>query len=673
MASKNIGLFFKAMSSPAVRAKISGFGFDNIILGILPTQGNNPWVDGVNYDGKLYNKGSDLISSLNFNPLKNYFIELGAYPAGPLNEKPVEILVSFVDDPGLPGSEKVKNLGQLNAWPSNLKNTYLKAFEAWREVANIEFAEVEEGTPANIEYFLINIDPSSGVPLDVLGSHDGILDPPLDSPQTSWINANYFNDTTNSDPGYSFLEVAIHEIGHGIGMSHPHDGGLDPLNPSPLFVGLNPNFAAGDQFGVFGYGLFGLNQNPNTIMSYNRGLEFDEDLNPLPLPNNKSAGHAETPMALDIMNIQLKYGYNTKTRTGNDTYRLTGSPGNLSGWSSIWDAGGIDTINAREAQNNVVINLQAAPMNAYRPQSGQMSEQYNWEAIGVADSKSAEALQTIIDVVNAPGSLLGTSYKFALLAPAILEAPTEIKLESSEGTWGTQSFGDYFFDNVDNTDLIQSIIDVIDVTRGVSRLLAESDPSYREKTLNIELEQQRLLLESATNVGGYFSQVLKNQGGFTIAAGVEIENATGGAFADSITGNFLSNVLIGKLGDDTIHGLQGDDVINGGGGDDELNGGVGADRIVGGAGKNIFLSAEDGFVDTLVIKPDRDGGQNFDIVEGLDVFDVISISGVGAGVVSVRDISRDGLAGVGIFVGNNLEALYTGGTLTSQQIQGLVS
>ena len=661
------------MPEPAIRAKVSNFGFFNNILGILPTQGNNPWVDGVNYDGKLFNKGSDIISSINFNPLKNYLIEIGAYQAGVFNEKPVDILISFVDDPSLPGSEKVKNLGQPNAWPSNLKNTYLKAFEAWQEVANIEFIEVQEGAPSNIEYFLISIDPSSGESPNTLGSHDGILDPPLDGPQTSWINANFYNDTTNTDPGYSFLETAIHEIGHGIGQSHPHDGGLDPLNPSPLFVGLNPKFAAGDQFGVFGYGLFGLNQNPNTIMSYNRGLQFDEELNPLRLPGVDTAGHAETPMALDIMNIQLKYGYNIKTRTGNDTYKLTGSPGNLSGWSSIWDAGGFDTINAKEAKNNVVINLRAAPMNAYRPQSEQMSEQYNWEAIGVTDAKSAEALQTIIDVANAPGSLLGTSYKFALLAPAILEAPAEIKLESSEGKWGAQSFGDYFFANVDNTNLIDSIVDIINVTRRISKSLAESDSVYREKTLSVELEQQQLLLESATNVGGYFSQVLKNQGGFTIAAGVEIENATGGAFADSIIGNFLPNILIGKSGNDTIDGLQGDDVINGGGGDDELNGNVGADKILGGTGKNIFLSAEDGFTDTLVIRPDRDGDQNFDIIEGLDPFDIILISGTDAEPISARDISADGLAGVGIFVGNNLEALYTGGTLTSQQIQDLTS
>jgi hypothetical protein len=660
------------MASPAIRERIPFLGIYNQVIGILPTQGNNPWIDGVNYAGKLINANSDIISSLNFTPLKDVLIGVGAYDPSPQDKAPVDILISFNDDPASPGYQNLASLGPINPWPSNLKDAYLKAFTLWENVANIRFTEVQEGNPTNIEYYLIKVNTGE----NVLGAHEGIFDPLPGDPQTSFINSIFYNERTNTDPGSSFLETAIHEIGHGIGLAHPHDGGLDQQIPSPVFVGLNPFLAAGDQYGAFGYGLFSLNQAPNTIMSYNRGLLFDQDKNPLPITDELRKGHSGTPMALDIMNIQLKYGYNTETETGDNIYELTGGPGELSSWVSIWDAGGIDTIEAKKAQNNVAINLRAAPMNAYRPQSEQMSEQYNWEAIGVSDAKSAEALQTIIDVVNAPGSLLGTSYKFAALAPRILEAPTDIKRRGSQGAWTTQSFGDYFLSSIDTSDVSkfqQSIKTTIDTLTITSKLLELSDFNYRKEVIRAELEQEQLLLESTKNVGGYYSQVLKHQGGFTIAAGVEIENATGSAFADSITGNFLPNVLIGRSGNDTIDGLQGDDVINGGGGDDELNGNFGADKISGGIGKNIFLSAEDGFTDTLVIQPDRDGGQNFDIIEGLDPFDIVLISDTGAEPLSARDISSDGLARVGIFVGNNLEALYTGGTLTSQQIQDLTS
>ena len=88
------------------------------------------------------------------------------------------------------------------------------------------------------------------------------------------------------------------------------------------------------------------------------------------------------------------------------------------------------------------------------------------------------------------------------------------------------------------------------------------------------------------NVGGYVSQQLDTQGGFTIAAGVEIENAVGGNYSDAITGNHLKNQLQGEHGNDKMFGLQGDDVIRGGNGRDRIKGGSGHDRVIGGRGND---------------------------------------------------------------------------------------
>ena len=52
--------------------------------------------------------------------------------------------------------------------------------------------------------------------------------------------------------------------------------------------------------------------------------------------------------------------------------------------------------------------------------------------------------------------------------------------------------------------------------------------------------------------------VLPN-GSFTLAAGIVIENAFGGAGNDSITGNALDNLLRGNAGNDTLDGLEGID------------------------------------------------------------------------------------------------------------------
>ena len=66
-------------------------------------------------------------------------------------------------------------------------------------------------------------------------------------------------------------------------------------------------------------------------------------------------------------------------------------------------------------------------------------------------------------------------------------------------------------------------------------------------------------------------------GGFTIANGVTIENATSGAGADSLFGNDAANVLSSGDGNDSIDGGAGNDTLIGGRGTDTLTGGAGAD------------------------------------------------------------------------------------------------
>jgi serralysin len=58
------------------------------------------------------------------------------------------------------------------------------------------------------------------------------------------------------------------------------------------------------------------------------------------------------------------------------------------------------------------------------------------------------------------------------------------------------------------------------------------------------------------------------KGGFTIANGVVIENATGGGGNDQLIGNAAANVLTGNGGNDNFAGRAGDDTIHGGAGTD---------------------------------------------------------------------------------------------------------
>lgn len=85
---------------------------------------------------------------------------------------------------------------------------------------------------------------------------------------------------------------------------------------------------------------------------------------------------------------------------------------------------------------------------------------------------------------------------------------------------------------------------------------------------------------------------------FSIAVGVVIENATGGAQGDRLIGNAFNNVLTGNGGNDRLFGNEGNDTLLGGTGNDtldggrdndSLDGGDGHDTLIGGAGNDILM------------------------------------------------------------------------------------
>ena len=88
--------------------------------------------------------------------------------------------------------------------------------------------------------------------------------------------------------------------------------------------------------------------------------------------------------------------------------------------------------------------------------------------------------------------------------------------------------------------------------------------------------------------GGGFVSHAGVPGGFTIAAGVVIENATGGTGSDWIFGNDADNVFNGRQGNDTLTGEGGNDTLRGGPGSDVIEGIDGNDSILGQADQDIL-------------------------------------------------------------------------------------
>jgi len=103
---------------------------------------------------------------------------------------------------------------------------------------------------------------------------------------------------------------------------------------------------------------------------------------------------------------------------------------------------------------------------------------------------------------------------------------------------------------------------------------------------NIDLRAATLQYEEGG--GGWVSYATGIHGGFVIANGVTIENATSGSGSDTLTGNAAGNSLSSGQGADLLRGGDGQDTLSGGTGGDVLWGEAGNDLLIGGAGADGF-------------------------------------------------------------------------------------
>ncbi|WP_052134766.1 M10 family metallopeptidase C-terminal domain-containing protein [Sphingomonas sp. 37zxx] len=118
-------------------------------------------------------------------------------------------------------------------------------------------------------------------------------------------------------------------------------------------------------------------------------------------------------------------------------------------------------------------------------------------------------------------------------------------------------------------------------------------------------------LDYSATGGGVVSFVDDIWGGYTIAGGVLIENASGGSGNDVLLGNAANNVLRGNAGNDVLQGREGDDLL------------------IGGEGADLFM------VDPI-------GDSGFDTIADFDSRDVLAVTraindGNGDGIITFGD------------------------------------
>lgn len=382
-------------------------------------------------------------------------------------------------------------------------------------------------------------------------------------------NSNGFpnwNDTPGGtlDTGGFMYGVAIHELGHGLGLGHPHDGG----NGSDVMQGVNGSSDRGD---------FDLNSAAYTAMSYNEGSVIAGVAS-----STAATGHGATFAALDIAVLQEFYGANTTHAGGKDVYELadTNATGSGAGYYAIWDTGGRDEIRY-DGDGNAVIDLRAATLEYEEGGGGFLS--------------------FVDDVIGG----------FTIANGVVIE-------KASAGSGNDTVTGN----DADNILRGGASADFVSGGAGNDRVVGQGGNDKLMGDAGNDLISGNGGRDRIN--GGDGMDTVWAGGGSDLVYGDDGNDEIGaGGGNDTVWANEGDDVIYGTSGKNKLGGGQGDDLVWAGDGGSEIYGDSGFDTLNGGLGDDTVWGGADS--DTFVFVGGNDTVNDFDATDDLERIDVSAI------------------------------------------------
>ena len=410
-------------------------------------------------------------------------------------------------------------------WSADQITRAMQAFGAIEAVTNLTFTRVDDPAKAD---FLFGLDD------DELAVHNllGYFHPPGEaSAGHGNLNGERW-DRSALVPGTLTQAILIHEFLHGLGLSHPHDTG----GTSTVMDGVAVAF--GD------YGTAGLNQGIYTTMSYNFGWNEGDWGSFAALSGGW--GYQTGPMALDIAALQSMYGANLATADGDDIYDLPDLNQIGTGWRSIWDTGGTDTIQYAGLRD-AIIDLRPATLD-YGPGGG--------------------------GFLSAARSVAGG---FTIAQGVLIE-------NANTGTGNDVLIGN----DANNALMSGRGNDLVRGGGGDDRIIAHRG-------------------DDTVDGGDGEDWISAGRGDDAVTGGPGDDSIYAGRGNDRISGGAGNDILWGRKGRDDIDGGTGDDLIMAGPGADRVRGGAGDDTITLGFGADTFVFRQGDGHDTITdFRPARD-------------------------------------------------------------------